>query len=85
MNEIEKRISDIGVVPVIKLNDPKRDAAPLAAALCEGGLPVAEVTFRAAGAATAIRLMRCSPPPRWMRRWRRAPSSSSAPGWTWSW
>ncbi|HJA25146.1 MAG TPA: 2-dehydro-3-deoxyphosphogluconate aldolase, partial [Candidatus Fournierella merdigallinarum] len=58
MNEIEKRISDIGVVPVIKLNDPKRDAAPLAAALCEGGLPVAEVTFRAAGAATAIRLMR---------------------------
>ena len=58
MNEIEKRISDIGVVPVIKLNDPQRDAAPLAAALCEGGLPVAEVTFRAAGAATAIRLMR---------------------------
>ena len=33
MNDIEKRISDIGVVPVIKLNDPQRDAAPLAAAL----------------------------------------------------
>ena len=57
MNQIAQRISDIGVVPVIKLNHPERDAAPLAKALCEGGLPVAEVTFRAAGAANAIRLM----------------------------
>ncbi|MBQ7300201.1 MAG: bifunctional 4-hydroxy-2-oxoglutarate aldolase/2-dehydro-3-deoxy-phosphogluconate aldolase, partial [Clostridia bacterium] len=32
--------------------------APLARALCAGGVPVAEVTFRAAGADTAIRLMR---------------------------
>jgi len=57
MNDVSKRISDIGVVPVIKLNHPERDAAPLAKALCEGGVPVAEVTFRAAGAAEAIRLM----------------------------
>ena len=57
MNEISKAISEIGVVPVIKLNHPERDAAPLAKALTEGGVPVAEVTFRAAGAATAIRLM----------------------------
>ena len=57
MNPISKTISDIGVVPVIKLNHPERDAAPLAKALVEGGVPVAEVTFRAAGAATAIRLM----------------------------
>ena len=28
MNEMEKRISEIGVVPVIKLNHPERDAAP---------------------------------------------------------
>ena len=54
INEI---ISGIGVVPVIKLNHPERDAAPLAKALCAGGVPVAEVTFRAAGAATAIKLM----------------------------
>ena len=53
INEI---ISGIGVVPVIKLNHPERDAAPLAKALCAGGVPVAEVTFRAAGAA-AIKLM----------------------------
>ena len=57
MNEISQRISEIGVVPVIKLNHPERDAALLAKALCAGGVPVAEVTFRAAGAATAIKLM----------------------------
>ncbi len=58
MNNINTRISEIGVVPVIKLTNPERDAAPLAAALCAGGIPVAEVTFRAAGADTAIRLMK---------------------------
>ena len=57
MNELQKRISEIGVVPVIKLNNPQRDAKPLADALCAGGVPVAEVTFRAAGAADAIRIM----------------------------
>jgi len=58
MTEMNKKISAIGVVPVIKLSNPERDAAPLAKALCAGGLPVAEVTFRAAGADTAIRLMK---------------------------
>ncbi len=58
MSTVNNRISEIGVVPVIKLSNPERDAAPLAKALCEGGVPVAEVTFRAAGADTAIRLMK---------------------------
>ncbi|MBQ6877505.1 MAG: bifunctional 4-hydroxy-2-oxoglutarate aldolase/2-dehydro-3-deoxy-phosphogluconate aldolase [Oscillospiraceae bacterium] len=58
MSDINQKISEIGVVPVIKLNNPERDAANLAKALCEGGVPVAEVTFRAAGADIAIRLMR---------------------------
>ena len=58
MSNINQRISAIGVVPVIKLSHPERDAAPLAHALCAGGIPVAEVTFRAAGADTAIRLMK---------------------------
>ena len=58
MNAFNQLISNIGVVPVIKLNHPERDAAPLARALCEGGLPVAEVTFRAAGAASAIKIMK---------------------------
>ena len=57
MNELQQKIFDIGVVPVIKLNNPQRDAKPLADALCAGGMPVAEVTFRAAGAADAIRIM----------------------------
>lgn len=58
MSDVNKRIEEIGVVPVIKLTNPERDAKLLADALCEGGLPVAEVTFRAAGADTAIRLMK---------------------------
>ena len=57
MNAISEKIMSIGVVPVIKLNNPERDAVDLAKALVEGGVPVAEVTFRAAGAATAIKLM----------------------------
>ena len=62
MNAMNEAISQIGVVPVIKLNHPERDAAPLAHALCKGGVPVAEVTFRAAGADTAIRLMKEAEP-----------------------
>lgn len=58
MSDVNKRIEEIGVVPVIKLTNPERDAKPLADALCEGGLPVAEITFRASGADTAIRIMK---------------------------
>lgn len=57
MSFVSEKISEIGVVPVIKLNNPERDSVPLAKALVEGGMPVAEVTFRAAGAAKAIKLM----------------------------
>lgn len=44
------------LVPVVVLDDAA-DADPLAAALVAGGLPVAEVTFRTAAAADAIRAM----------------------------
>ncbi len=57
MNELQKKISQIGVVPVIKLTNPQQDAKPLADALCAGGIPIAEVTFRAPGAAQAIKIM----------------------------
>ena len=40
---VTETIQKMGVVPVVVLNDAK-DAAPLAKALCEGGLPCAEVT-----------------------------------------
>ena len=58
MNAMNEKISAIGVVPVIKLNHPERDAVALGKALCAGGVPVAEITFRAAGADKAIRLMK---------------------------
>ena len=58
MTDTNQRIYDIGIVPVIKLNNPNRDAQFLAKALCDGGVPVAEVTFRAEGADRAIRLMK---------------------------
>ncbi len=58
MDKVSQAISDIGVVPVIKLSNPERDAAPLAKALCAGGVPVAEVTFRAAGAPEAIKALK---------------------------
>ena len=56
MNDIMKELSLIGVVPVIKIDDAK-DAAPLAKALIEGGLPCAEVTFRTAAAKEAISII----------------------------
>ena len=62
MHNINQTIKTIGVVPVIKLNHPERDAVNLAKALRSGGVPVAEVTFRAAGADTAIRLMKQADP-----------------------
>ncbi|MGN1320069.1 MAG: bifunctional 4-hydroxy-2-oxoglutarate aldolase/2-dehydro-3-deoxy-phosphogluconate aldolase [Acutalibacteraceae bacterium] len=56
MENLIKKISDIGVVPVIKIDDAK-DAVPLAAALKKGGLCCAEVTFRTDAAEEAIRLI----------------------------
>ena len=53
MHEVLKQISKIGIVPVIKIEDPAK-AIPLAKALCDGGLPIAEVTFRTACAKQAI-------------------------------
>lgn len=58
MHQITEQIIGIGVIPVIKLENPQRDAEPLARALCAGGVPVAEVTFRADGADEAIRRMK---------------------------
>ena len=56
MNEVLKKIQETGIIPVVVLNDAK-DAAPLAKALCEGGLPCAEVTFRTEAAEESIRIM----------------------------
>lgn len=54
--DINKKIEELKVVPVVVLHDAK-DAAPLAKALIDGGLPVAEVTFRTDAAEASIRAM----------------------------
>ena len=54
--QMEEKIAELKVVPVVVLEDAK-DAAPLAKALCEGGLPCAEVTFRTAAAKESIKAM----------------------------
>lgn len=56
MNKVLEEISKIGIVPVIAL-DHVEDAAPLAKALCDGGLPCAEITFRTDAAEESIRIM----------------------------
>lgn len=53
-NKMIKELYEIGLIPVIKIEDPA-DAVPLAKALIDGGLPAAEITFRTKCAAEAIR------------------------------
>ncbi len=57
MKDILKKIEEIGIVPVVKL-EKIEDALPLAKALCEGGLPCAEVTFRTEICADVIKVMK---------------------------
>lgn len=56
MQEMLSKISELKIVPVVKL-DRASDAANLAQALIAGGLPVAEVTFRTDAAEESIRIM----------------------------
>ena len=50
------KLSLAGLVPVIKMKNAA-DAVPLCQALKNGGLPVAEITFRTDAAEEAIRLV----------------------------
>lgn len=54
-------IAGLGVVPVIAI-ERASDAVPLADALLEGGLPVAEITFRTEAAADVLSAMRDARP-----------------------
>ena len=49
------RIQNSKIVPVVVIKNLE-DTEPMLRALCDGGLPVAEITFRTACAADAIRL-----------------------------
>jgi 2-dehydro-3-deoxyphosphogluconate aldolase / (4S)-4-hydroxy-2-oxoglutarate aldolase len=61
MRDIASGIRQAGIVPVIKL-ERAADARPLGRALLDGGLPVAEVTFRTGAAPEAIRILRAEYP-----------------------
>ncbi len=50
------KLGEIGIIPVVVLNDAK-NAKPLGKALMAGGLPAAEVTFRTDAAEESIRIM----------------------------
>ena len=56
MDKIIKKISAMGVIPVVAIENAS-DAGGLGDALIEGGLPCAEITFRTAAAASAIRTL----------------------------
>jgi 2-dehydro-3-deoxyphosphogluconate aldolase/(4S)-4-hydroxy-2-oxoglutarate aldolase len=53
MNDVLKKIGELGLVPVVKI-ERAEDALPLGKALIKGDLPVAEITFRTAAAEQAI-------------------------------
>lgn len=50
------QFSRIGIVPVVKIDDAAK-AVGLARAMMDGGIPIAEITFRTAAAAEAIALV----------------------------
>lgn len=54
MDNVYQTASNIGIIPVIAIEDAAK-AVPLARALTAGGLPAAEVTFRTAAGEEAIR------------------------------
>lgn len=56
MNEILKKIGELGIVPVVKIDNAK-DAIPLGKALIEGDLPIAEITFRTTAAEESIKAL----------------------------
>jgi 2-dehydro-3-deoxyphosphogluconate aldolase/(4S)-4-hydroxy-2-oxoglutarate aldolase len=61
METMQEWAGNAGVVPVIAI-DSVEAALPLADALLEGGLPVAEVTFRTAAAADVLRKLKAERP-----------------------
>jgi 2-dehydro-3-deoxyphosphogluconate aldolase/(4S)-4-hydroxy-2-oxoglutarate aldolase len=53
MNAVLEELGKIGIVPVIKIDDPEK-AVPLAQALLAGGIPCAEITFRTSHGEAAL-------------------------------
>jgi 2-dehydro-3-deoxyphosphogluconate aldolase / (4S)-4-hydroxy-2-oxoglutarate aldolase len=56
MNEILTKIGELGIVPVVKI-EQSEDAYKLGKALLDGGLPIAEITFRTSAAEESIKIL----------------------------
>jgi 2-dehydro-3-deoxyphosphogluconate aldolase/(4S)-4-hydroxy-2-oxoglutarate aldolase len=52
--EVRKRILEVGVVPVVRANSPEK-AIAVSHAICEGGIPIVEITMTVPGALDVIR------------------------------
>ena len=57
ITQLKEKMWKVGVIPVIAIDSPEL-ALPMADALIEGGLPVAEITFRTDAAADVIGALR---------------------------
>ncbi|GAK54533.1 2-dehydro-3-deoxyphosphogluconate aldolase/4-hydroxy-2-oxoglutarate aldolase [Candidatus Moduliflexus flocculans] len=56
MSDILQMIREVGIVPVVAIENAK-DALNLGKALMAGGLPIAEITFRTAAAEESIKIL----------------------------
>jgi 2-dehydro-3-deoxyphosphogluconate aldolase/(4S)-4-hydroxy-2-oxoglutarate aldolase len=52
--QVRERIMEIGIVPVVRASSP-REACMAADAVCEGGIPIVEITMTVPGAVEVIR------------------------------
>jgi 2-dehydro-3-deoxyphosphogluconate aldolase / (4S)-4-hydroxy-2-oxoglutarate aldolase len=53
-NEVRTRVEQIGIVPVVRASSP-REACLAAEAVCQGGIPIVEITMTVPGAIEVIR------------------------------
>lgn len=56
MNKILEKIAKLGIISVVKIEKAEH-ALPLGRALIDGGLPIAEITFRASAAEKSIKTL----------------------------
>lgn len=58
-DQVRDRIAEIGIIPVVRASSP-RDARIAADAVCEGGIPIVEITMTVPGAIDVIRELKAS-------------------------
>jgi 2-dehydro-3-deoxyphosphogluconate aldolase / (4S)-4-hydroxy-2-oxoglutarate aldolase len=59
--QVSDQISEIGIVPVVRASSPAQ-ARAAAQAVCQGGIPIVEITMTVPGAVEVIRELRKSSP-----------------------